>query len=308
MKNIFNFVVQKINLFNLNINYKMRKTVAFIAITMILVSCNQKSNTDKNTNSSTNEPALNTSRIVSLNGAVTETLAALEVAKNIIAKDVTSTYPQNLKATDLGHVRSITAESILALQPTVVFGTTKDVNPNLNEQLKKANIPLVLINQEYTIDGSKKLITEVATKLKKNNYQPLLDNISNKMATVKAFDKKPKVLFIYARGAGNLMVAGSGTPLHSMIELAGAENAAAAVTDFKPLTPEALLTTNPDVILMFDKGLQSLGGIDGLLKIEGIATTNAGKNKKVVTMDGQYLSGFGPRVGDAVVELHNKLQ
>jgi len=25
-------------------------------------------------------------------------------------------------------------------------------------------------------------------------------------------------------------------------------------------------------------------------------------------MDGQYLSGFGPRVGDAVVELHNKLQ
>jgi len=120
--------------------------------------------------------------------------------------------------------------------------------------------------------------------------------------------KKPKVLFIYARGAGNLMVAGSGTPLHSMIELAGAENAASALTDFKPLTPEALLTTNPDVILMFDKGLQSLGGVDGLLKIEGIATTNAGKNKKVVTMDGQYLSGFGPRVGDAVVELHNKLQ
>ena len=287
----------------------MKKFFTVLALAIVVASCNKKEeNTTTTTETDTVATEIKTDRIVSLNGAVTETLASLDVAGNIVGRDVTSTYPADLKATDLGHVRSITAESILALQPSVVFGTTKDVNPNLNEQLKKANIPLVLIDQEYSIDGSKKLITAVATKLKKDNYQPLLDNISNKMATVKAFDKKPKVLFIYARGAGNLMVAGSGTPLHSMIELAGAENAAAAVTDFKPLTPEALLTTNPDVILMFDKGLQSLGGIDGLLKIEGIATTNAGKNKKVVTMDGQYLSGFGPRVGDAVVELHNKLQ
>lgn len=286
----------------------MKKLFTVLALAIVVASCNKKE--DKNattTETDTVTTEIKTDRIVSLNGAVTETLASLDVAGNIVGRDVTSTFPADLKATDLGHVRSITAESILALQPSVVFGTTKDVNPNLNEQLKKANIPLVLIDQEYSIDGSKKLITEVATKLKKDNYQPLLDNITKKMATVKAFDKKPKVLFIYARGAGNLMVAGSGTPLHSMIELAGAENAAAAITDFKPLTPEALLTTNPDIILMFDKGLQSLGGVDGLLKIEGIATTNAGKNKKVVTMDGQYLSGFGPRVGDAVVELHNKL-
>lgn len=287
----------------------MKKFFTVLALAIVVASCNKKEeNKTTTTETDTVATEIKTDRIVSLNGAVTETLASLDVAGNIVGRDVTSTYPADLKATDLGHVRSITAESILALQPSVVFGTTKDVNPNLNEQLKKANIPLVLIDQEYSIDGSKKLITEVATKLKKDNYQPLLDNISIKMATVKAFDKKPKVLFIYARGAGNLMVAGSGTPLHSMIELAGAENAAAALTDFKPLTPEALLTTNPDVILMFDKGLQSLGGVDGLLKIEGIATTNAGKNKKVVTMDGQYLSGFGPRLGDAVVELHNKLQ
>ena len=64
----------------------------------------------------------------------------------------------------------------------------------------------------------------------------------------------------------------------------------------------------PFVILLFDTGLQSLGGIDGLLKIEGISATNAGKNQKIITMDGQLLSGFGPRLGEAVVELHNKLK
>lgn len=285
----------------------MKKIFTALALTIVLVGCNKKQETSTETeNTTTNE--VQTERIVSLNGAITETLAALDASENIVGRDVTSTFPADLKATDLGHVRSITTESILALQPTVVFGTSKDVNPNLNEQLQKANISLITIDQEFSVDGTKKLITEVAQKLHKENYQPLLDHISEQIATVKPFDKKPKILFIYARGAGTLMVAGKETPLHNMIELAGAENAAAALTDFKPLTPEALLTTNPDVILMFDSGLQSLGGIDGLLKIEGVAATNAGKNKKVVTMDGQLLSGFGPRLGEAVVELHNKLQ
>ena len=285
----------------------MKKIFTALALTIVLVGCNKKQ--EKNAeaeNTTANE--VQTERIVSLNGAITETLAALDASENIVGRDVTSTFPADLKATDLGHVRSITTESILVLQPTVVFGTSKDVNPNLNEQLQKANISLITIDQEFSVDGTKKLITEVAQKLHKENYQPLLDHISEQIATVKPFDKKPKVLFIYARGAGTLMVAGKETPLHSMIELAGAENAAAALTDFKPLTPEALLTTNPDVILMFDSGLQSLGGVDGLLKIEGVAATNAGKNKKVITMDGQLLSGFGPRLGEAVVELHNKLQ
>ncbi len=287
----------------------MKKILTVLTLALVVASCNKKENTNATTDGTLTETTvIKTDRIISLNGSITETLAALNEAENIVGKDVTSTFPADLKAKDLGHVRSIAAESILALQPSVVIGTSKDINPNLNDQLKKVNISLIMIDQEYSVEGTKNLITSIATKLKKDNYQPLLDNISTKIATVKPFDKKPKVLFIYARGAGNLMVAGTGTPLHSMIELAGAENAAAALTDFKPLTPEALLTTNPDVILMFEKGLQSIGGIDGLLKIEGISTTNAGKNKKVVTMDGQFLSGFGPRLGDAVVELHNKIK
>lgn len=284
----------------------MKKIMTALALTVVFASCNKK----QETNESATQPEVKKERIVSLNGAISETLAALDNSEDIIGVDVTSTFPEELKtkATDLGHVRSITAESILALQPTLIFGTSKDVNPTLNEQLNKANIKLILIDQKYTVDGTKQLVTDVAKAINKENYQPILDNISNQIATVKPFEKKPKVLFIYARGAGNLMVAGKETPLHSMIELAGAENAAASLTDFKPLTPEALLTTNPDVILMFDSGLQSLGGVDGLLKIEGLSATNAGKNKKVITMEGQLLSGFGPRLGEAVVELHNKLQ
>lgn len=287
----------------------MRRYIYLFAATLSLLACNKKETNQSSTDAIENEAEQN-QKIVSLNGAISEALVILGAESQIIGVDVTSTYPESLKtkATDLGHVRSITAESILSLKPNVVFATSKDVNPTLNEQLKAANVSLKIINQEYSTESTKKLITEIAKFLKKENYQPLLENIDRQIAEIKPFEKKPKVLFIYARGAGNLMVAGKETPLHHMIELAGADNAAATITDFKPLTPEALLTINPDVILLFDTGLQSLGGIDGLLKAEGISATNAGKNQKIITMDGQLLSGFGPRLGKAVVELHNKLK
>lgn len=287
----------------------MRRYIYIFAATLSLLACNKKETNQSSTDAIENEAEQN-QKIVSLNGAISEALVILGAESQIIGVDVTSTYPESLKtkATDLGHVRSITAESILSLKPNVVFATSKDVNPTLNEQLKAANVSLKIINQEYSTEGTKNLIKEIAKFLKKENYQPLLENIDRQIAAIKPFEKKPKVLFIYARGAGNLMVAGKETPLHHMIELAGADNAAATITDFKPLTPEALLTINPDVILLFDTGLQSLGGIDGLLKVEGISATNAGKNQKIITMDGQLLSGFGPRLGEAVVELHNKLK
>lgn len=286
----------------------MKRYITVLSIALALIACNKKEAAETITESVENKKEQN-QKMVSLNGALTETLAALGAADQIVGIDVTSTYPEDLKSkvTDLGHVRSITAESILSLKPTVVLATSKDVNPTLNEQLKKAGVELVIIDQEYTVDGTKKLISEVANQLDKQDFQPLIHNIDNQLKAVKPFEKKPKVLFIYARGAGNLMVAGKETPLHNMIELAGAENAAAALTDFKPLTPEALLTNNPDVILMFDSGLKSLGGSEGLLKVEGISATNAAKNNKIITMDGQLLSGFGPRLGEAVVELNTKL-
>jgi iron complex transport system substrate-binding protein len=95
--------------------------------------------------------------------------------------------------------------------------------------------------------------------------------------------------------------------MDKMITLAGAENAATGFNDFKPLTAEAMVAANPDVILLFDSGLQSLGGIEGLLKVPGVAQTNAGKNRKVIVMDGQLLTGFSPRVITAIKELSQKI-
>ncbi len=283
----------------------MKKIFSILLLTVAFASCKKEG---QNTVETDKKDTLSTAKIVSLNGAITETLAQLGEENNIIGVDVTSNYPEGLKAQNLGHVRSITAESILALQPTVIYASNKDMNPDLLEKLKASKVKLELIDQEFSAQGTANLITTVAKSLNKENYQPIIDNINAKLATVKTLEKKPKVLFIYARGAGNLMVAGKDTPLERIITIAGGENAANDFSDFKPLTPEALVASNPDVILMFDSGLASIGGVDGLLKIEGISATNAGKNKKVIAMEGQYLSGFGPRLGDAAVDLNKLLQ
>lgn len=282
----------------------MKKLVALFLIVTAVVSCNNK----KEQESTPVETAQVKERIISLNGAITETLVALGEKENIIGVDVTSTYPADLKETaqDLGHTSKISVESIMALKPTVIYATEKDLKEDFKASLQKANIRLEILKQEFTLEGSKQLIEAVAKSLNKDNYKELQDKIDQDLQGIVKSEKAPKVLFIYARGAATLLVAGDKTPANSIINLAGGQNAVTEFEDFKPLTPESLLNSNPDYILMFTTGLESMGGIDGVLKIDGISKTNAGKNKKVIAMDGQLLNGFGPRVGQAAKEL-NKL-
>ncbi|MEK6492374.1 heme/hemin ABC transporter substrate-binding protein [Myroides odoratimimus] len=283
----------------------MKKLTALFLIVTAMMSCNSK----KKQESTPVETTQVKERIISLNGAITETLVALGEKENIIAVDVTSTYPEDIKTTaqDLGHTSKISIESIMALKPTVIYATEKDLNDDFKSQLEKTKIRLEVIKQEFTLEGTKTLIKTVAQSLNNENYQSLLDKIDQDLQGLPSFENKPKVLFIYARGAATLLVAGDKTPVNNIVDLAGGQNAVTEFEDFKPLTPESLLNSNPDYILMFTTGLQSMGGIDGVLKIDGINKTNAGKNKKVIAMDGLLLSGFGPRVGQAAKELNQLL-
>jgi iron complex transport system substrate-binding protein len=249
-------------------------------------------------------------RIVSLSGTVSEIVCGLGLQSQLVGVDVTSTYPEALvKLPKVGHNRTISAEGVLALAPTIVVGTTESLKPEVASQLKSAGVTVQLFSQEYSVAGTKKLIQQVAAAFNASAKAPaLMKQLDADLAKAKKPSKAPKVLFIYARGSGTMMVAGQNTPLEKVIGLAGGQNAATGFTDFKPLTAEALVAANPDVLLLFDSGLQSLGGKAGLLKVPGVAQTNAGRNGRVVEMDGQLLSGFGPRLGQATAELASKLQ
>ncbi|MGO3708022.1 MAG: heme/hemin ABC transporter substrate-binding protein [Mesonia hippocampi] len=276
----------------------MKKISLFFLAVLLVTSC-------KNNPTEKEETTKETLKIVSLNGAITETIAALGKGDDIVGRDVTSTFPKNLKAKDLGHVRSLTIEPILEVSPNLILASNKDVNPDLNTKIKASKIKTQFINQSYSVAGAKKLIKDVANAIGAENYNALQENISKDIAKLTPIDKKPKVLFIYARGQ-MLMVAGTNTPMEALINIAGGENAITEFENFKPLTPESLIEINPDAILMFNSGLKSAGGIDAMLQVSGILQTQAGKNKRILTMDGGLISNFGPRIGKAALEL-NKL-
>jgi iron complex transport system substrate-binding protein len=287
----------------------MKNYLLILFVTAFAVSsCNSKAEKD---------PAVglvqDSTKIVSLNGTISEILAGLGLEKNIVGTDITSNFPETLKKKPkVGHNRNINAEGVLALMPDVIIGIKKDVPGPLAAQFKAAGVKLILLDQDFSETGARVLIHSLADSLKYSakgdSIVKILDTDLAKIKPAADVKQKPKVLFIYARGTGTMMVGGTGTQVEKAIELAGGENAVKDFADYKPLTAEALVNANPDVILLFDSGLQSLGGAEGLTKVQGIKETNAGKNKKIITMDGELLSSFGPRLGLAIQELSNKIK
>lgn len=248
-------------------------------------------------------------RIVSLNGALTEILCAIGYEKNIVGVDVTSTYPAAIAAKPkVGHARTLSAEGIVALKPDLVLGTEESAKPALADQLRAAGTRVLVFHADHTLEGAKSLIRAVTDSLGEGaKAEALVQAIDRDRAAAPVLASKPKVLFIYARGQGTLMVAGTATPASDIIALTGAQNAVTGYEGFKPLTSEALVAAAPDAILLFDTGLQSLGGTEGLLAVPGVAQTPAGKARRVIEMDGGLLLGFGPRTGEAIATLSRKL-
>jgi len=250
-------------------------------------------------------------RIVSANGTLSEILYGLGLEKQLVGVDVTSTYPASLdKIPKIGHNRTIAAEGILTLNPDVIIYTDQSLLlPSVVRQLQSSGKKVVEFKLEYSKEGAIKLIRDVGAYFNaKPQAEKLVKSLQADLMKLKPNAAPKKLLFIYARGTGTLMVSGTDTSIDKMITLAGHKNAVSGFTEYKPLTAESLITANPDVLVLFSSGLESLQGIDGLLKVPGVANTNAGKNRKVISMDGQLLTGFGPRLGKAALELSQKVK
>ena len=248
------------------------------------------------------------SRLVSVGGSVTEIVYALGAGADVVGVDTSSTYPE--AATQLpqvGYQRRLSAEGVLSLKPDVVL-VSSDAGPPVALEHLKAAVEVVEVSSAYSVAGAEAKIRTIARILgREDQGEKLVGTLHCDLATAQAalnqVRSQPRVLFLYARGLGTLYVSGTGTAADAMIRLAGGVNAVSEYEDFKPFTPEAVVTAAPDVLLMLSRGLESLGGIEGLLQLPGIALTEAAKHRRIVAMDDLYLSSFGPRLGAALREL-----
>lgn len=255
-----------------------------------------------------------TSRIVTVGGTVTEIVFALGAGEQVIGVDTSSTYPPEATALPkVGYQRQLAAEGVLALEPSLILTSSEAGPPEAIEQLQNAGVPVLVVPLEYSVDGAKQAIQMLAQALDRvEQGEELIAQLDRDLAeaaeVAATLDPAPRVLFLYARGANTVNAAGTGTSADEIIRLAGGQNAISEFEGFRPLTAEAAAAAAPDVLLLFETGLESLGGIEGLLQVPGIAQTPAGANGRVIAMDGLYLTGFGPRLGAAARDLATALQ
>lgn len=252
-----------------------------------------------------------TQRIVSLDGITTEILFAVGVGNQVVGRDDSSYYPPEvLRRPSVGYQFRLSAEGILSLRPTLVIGREDVRPPQVVEQLRAAGVAVVLVPTEPTVQGAKAKIRVVAQAVgRQARGEELVRSLERDLLALEAFkaQRAPKgrlrALFLYMWGSQTLFVCGEGATPVGMMVLAGLENAARGIRECQPMTAESVVASQPDVLVTFKKGLDSIGGLPGLLRLPGIAQTPAGQKGKVVAMDDLYLGSFGPRAGKAALDL-----
>ncbi len=251
-------------------------------------------------------------RIVSLNGSTTEILFALGVGEKVVGCDASSTYPKHVTETlpSVGYQYRLNAEGILSLRPTLVIGRSDVKPPQVIEQLRMAGVTVLLFKEPRTFGEAKQRLRTIGKAVNRQEQATaLISALDKDIETLKSKltrqqgQAELKALFLYLRGPQTAFVLGKDSGPGAMLELVGATNAAGKIKGTKPMTAEAVIAAQPDVYVLFESGLKSIGGVEGLLKVPGLAQTPAGRNKRVVAMDGLYLSGFGPRCGKAALDL-----
>lgn len=261
------------------------------------------------------EPSdVDSSRIVTLAGDLTEFVYELGAGDRMVGVDVTTVEPAAaLELPVVGVGRFITAEGILSADPTLVLADTQTSPVDALDQVEGTGVVVETLPVPTTFDEMYDKIESLGALLGvPEAADDLVASISADIeeAAAEAEDTRLRVAYVYTRGPDVMLLFGEGMTTQPLIEAAGAVDAGAdsGVVETIPVTAEGLVAAAPDVIVVPEEGLEMLGGIDALLDIPGVSETPAGQNRAILAYpEGDFLT-FGPRVGDSLRLLISDLQ
>ena len=250
-------------------------------------------------------------KIVALANGAAELIAAMGYLDNLVGRDIASSTPElkDVPVVTSGH--QVIPETIIALQPTLVIVDDATGPGSAIAKLERAGIRIVNISQSWNLADLLIKVEQVGSAIGAPQSAALLGNILSESINGNLFGpsstkKKLKVAFLYLRGTSSIyLVGGQGSGADYLINATGAIDIGAQQLDkpFTPLTAETMAQLNPDLILVMIAGLESVGGVSGLVELPGIAQTQAGKNRQVVAVDDSLLLSFGPRTPSLINEL-----
>ena len=254
--------------------------------------------------------AKNSNSIVVAGGSITEIIYFLNLQNKLVGVDVTSNYPLNAKKLpSIGYIRNLSIEGLLSLKPNLILAEESIGPPIIVKQLNKTSVEFRIIKNNYTIDGinekflciSKILDIEIKNNI---NYKKFVNNVKKLKSFVKNNNKEKKdILLILMMKGTSPIIAGKNTSGHGFIKMIGQNNSMGKISGWKPVSSEQILIANPNYIIVTKRALKDFTSIEKFLKLPGISSTKAAKNKNVFIKDGMSLLGYGPRTINVAKEI-----
>ena len=254
--------------------------------------------------------AKNSNSIVVAGGSITEIIYFLNLQNKLVGVDVTSNYPLNAKKLpSIGYIRNLSIEGLLSLKPNLILAEESIGPPIIVKQLNKTSVEFRIIKNDYTIDGinekflciSKILDIEIKNNI---NYKKFVNNVKKLKSFVKNNNKEKKdILLILMMKGTSPIIAGKNTSGHGFIKMIGQNNSIGKVSGWKPVSSEEIIIANPNYIIVTKRALKDFTSIEKFLKLPGISSTKAAKNKNVFIKDGMSLLGYGPRTINVAKEI-----
>ncbi|MBS0539719.1 MAG: ABC transporter substrate-binding protein [Proteobacteria bacterium] len=252
-------------------------------------------------------------RIVAVGSSVTEIIYALGAESLLVGVDTTSLYPDAARALpQVGYMRALSAEGVLSLKPGLVIATTAAGPATTLDQLKATGVEVLVLPDAYDYDSVVEKIEAIGKRVGKTAEATAMIAQGRAEMTalaerLKGAPAKPRVLFLLSMGSGAPQAAGQHTAADGIIRLAGGTNAVEGYTGYRPLTPEAVIASRADYVLVTRQTVETMGGVEGVLNQPSLRQTPAGKAGRVLQFDTLLLLGFGPRTPQAATQLATAL-
>lgn len=251
-------------------------------------------------------------RIVVVSKQLNEFMYAIGAEHDIVAKDLTSIYPPQIKSLpSVGYHRALSAEGIISMKPTL-FLTDGNLGPDaVLVQLKKVGIPIKVMEPGSTVESAQQLLQQLGTYFHREQAaDSVLAQWKQDMTQLWQDTTRwtsaphPRVLIIHFGQISNSYLAVGGKSIAGrMIEWAGGENAVDSVGGMTRLTPEIIAKAAPDIIVATDVGFDRYGSAAKFATMPGVSLTPAGKSGRIYRLNEQKIMYFGPRTPAAVREL-----
>lgn len=294
------------------------KRIGLFAAALLLTGCATSQVSDTSTISENDVSAISidatssfsVARVVVLANGVAEIMNSLNAKALIVGRDLSSSEKalEDIPVVTSGH--QVIPEKVIALKPDLVIIDASTGPKSAIDQIRSAGIRVEQTPESWNLADISLKVQAVANVIGAPQQGELLNQAISSAITNSKLSSKPRIAFLYLRGTSSVyLIGGEGSGADSLISAIGGIDvgAAALPRPFNTLTAESLATLNPDVIIVMTKGLESVGGIFGLLKLPGVAQTEAGKKQAVIDVDDSLLLSFGPRTPSLVQVLAERV-